>query len=462
MGMFVRQLRWAAAVLTVVIGAALSPAPAAGHDIPDQIVLRAFVKPDAERLHFLVRVPLAMLMSIGMPKRGPGYLSLGQLDDSMARAADATARGIRLYENGVQLAPRASRARISQPSEDAFGSFDEAAGHIAGPPLPETANVFWNQGYFDLWLEYPITSAASRFALDIQAGAGLSERTKLFVQFLPPAGAAHVYEVHGGHGWLELDPTWYSAAWTFVQLGFQHILDGIDHLLFLFCLVLPFRARQFGTLAAIITSFTVAHSITLIAGATGFVPSGDWFPPLVETLIAMSITYMAIENIVIVWFKGDASSNLRWRWALTGLFGLIHGFGFSFVLQQDLQLAGSHFLLSLLAFNVGVELGQLAVLLVTMPVLAVLLRGPQARRAGVVILSALAAHTAWHWMLERIEALRFVRWPELEPGRVVLVLVGLALIGLAVGGLRRFRNGALLRPAAVREMLERQQPGVRR
>ena len=128
-------------------------------------------------------------------------------------------------------------------------------------------------GGFD-GMEYPITADDSRFALDMLAGAALSSRTKLFVQFLPPGGEPRVYEVHGGHGWLELDPSWYSAAWSFVRLGFQHILDGIDHLLFLLCLVLPFRMRQFWTLAGIITSFTVAHSITLIAGAAGLIPAG--------------------------------------------------------------------------------------------------------------------------------------------------------------------------------------------
>ena len=127
--------------------------------------------------------------------------------------------------------------------------------------------MFWNQGYFDRPPEISDRFGEdSDFALDMRAGAALADRLKLFVDFLPPDGAARIYQVHGGHGWLELDPSWFAAAWTFMQLGFDHILDGIDHLLFLFCLVLPFRLRQFWTLAGIITSFTVAHSITLIAG----------------------------------------------------------------------------------------------------------------------------------------------------------------------------------------------------
>jgi HupE / UreJ protein len=112
------------------------------------------------------------------------------------------------------------------------------------------------------------------------------------------------------------------------------------------------------------------------------------------------------------------------------------------VLQQDLQLAGSHLLLSLLAFNVGVELGQLTVLLLVVPALAVLLQRPIARRAGVVILSALVAHVAWHWMVERLEALRFVRWPSVDAAALGWMLAGLVLLALIGGTLWLARKEA--------------------
>src|ERR1051326_8945271 len=93
------------------------------------------------------------------------------------------------------------------------------------------------------------------------------------------------------------NPSWTQAAGQFVKLGFEHILDGTDHLLFLFCLVIPFRRLR--SLVAVVTSFTVAHSITLIASAYNIAPDALWFPPLIETLIATSIVYMALENIVL-------------------------------------------------------------------------------------------------------------------------------------------------------------------
>ena len=85
------------------------------------------------------------------------------------------------------------------------------------------------------------------------------------MRFLPPDGAVRAFEYTGDPGLVRLDPRWHQSALRFVRLGFEHILDGIDHLLFLFCLVIPFR--RFGQLVLIVTSFTVAHSITLIASA---------------------------------------------------------------------------------------------------------------------------------------------------------------------------------------------------
>ncbi len=152
--------------------------------------------------------------------------------------------------------------------------------------------------------------------------------------------------------------------WRFLELGCRHILGGFDHLLFLFCLVLPFRRLR--SLVALVTSFTVAHSITLIASAIGQAPDALWFPPLIEVLIALSILYMAFENIV--------GARLHRRQVITFGFGLIHGFGFSFLLRETFQFGGAHLVTSLLAFNIGVELGQLLVLVLLIPAFQILFR----------------------------------------------------------------------------------------
>jgi hypothetical protein len=436
-------------LLAVVLGVVVVSTPARAHDIPDEIVLHGFVKPEGDRLHFLVRVPLAMLLSMNLPKRGHGFLDLARIDEKLQPSAAATAREIELYENGILLRPSRAVARISQPSDRSFETYARALDTIEGPKLPDTTDVFWNQGYFDAHLEYAIRSERSDFSLNMRLAPGLSGRLKLIVRFLPPDGPTRAYQLHGGAGHVMLDPRWHQAAWVFVKFGFFHILDGIDHLLFLLCLVIPFRRLNW-SLLAVITSFTVAHSITLIASAYDLVPGGAWFRPLIETLIATSIVYMALENIV--------APDLRRRWLITGAFGLVHGFGFSFALKQDLQFAGSHLLLSLLSFNVGVELGQILVLLVALPALALLFQRVVPERLGTVILSALLAHTGWHWMIERGEALRRVQWPAFDATSTTALArwaLGVLLLGGAMWLAFRRRRKAEGPPAPIAGLARR-------
>ena len=224
---------------------------------------------------------------------------------------------------------------------------------------------------------------------------------------------------------VRLDPRWFQAALRFVRLGFLHILDGVDHLLFILCLVIPFRRMR--GLLPIVTAFTVAHSITLIASAMGLAPNALWFPPLIETLIAASIVYMALENIV--------GARLERRWLVAFGFGLVHGFGFSFALRESLQFAGSHLLTALLSFNVGVELGQIFVLVLAIPALDWLFHRVVAERMGTIILSALVAHTAWHWMTARGAQLAQyeLTWPIVSVGLMVTAMRWAMLLLVCVG-----------------------------
>jgi len=291
--------------------------------------------------------------------------------------------------------------------------------------LPEDTAIFWNQTLLDVLFDYPIQSEQSRFS--IHPGLGrLGLRVVTVLRFLPPNGAVRAFEFTGDPGIVRLDPRWHQAALRFVDLGFFHILSGTDHLLFLLCLVIPFR--RLGALIPVVTAFTIAHSITLIASAYNFVPHLLWFSPLIETLIAASIVYMALENIV-------GGSTLQRRWMMAFGFGLVHGFGFSFALREALQFAGSHLLASLLAFNIGVEIGQLLVLVLLVPALQLLFSRAVPERTGTIILSALVAHTGWNWMLDRGSILRQYRfeWPVLGSALLAGALRSLVFLLLLAG-----------------------------
>jgi hypothetical protein len=419
----------------------LSPR-AVAHDIPNDVTVQAFLKPSGDRAHLLVRVPLKAMRDIVFPEKGTGYLDLERVPPLLPDAAVLWISDfIDLYEGDTRLPkPKVVATQISLESDRSFADYDTALAHVTGQPLPADTNVVWNQVMLDVLFDYPIRSDRSEFS--IHPGlARLGLRVVTVLRFLPPAGVVRAFEYDGDPGLVRLDPRWYQAALRFVNLGFFHILDGTDHLLFLFCLVIPFR--RFRALIPIVTSFTVAHSITLIASAYNFAPDALWFPPLIETLIAMSIVYMALENIV-------GTSNVHRRWIITFGFGLVHGFGFSFVLRQTLQFAGSHMLTSLLSFNVGVELGQLLVLVLLIPLLEVLFRYVVAERMGTIILSALVAHTGWHWMIDRGSQLSQFRWqwPVITAAMLVSLMHWLMAIVFLAGLL--WLVFGVLRPRAVR------------
>lgn len=363
------------------------------HDIPLDVAVHMLVRPEGDRLQLLVRMPLESVRDVEFPEFGPGYLDIERLSPQLTDLANLwLVHDVEVFEDGSRLAtPQVAATQISIQSDRSFASADEAFAHVRQPLPPNSENLVWSQVWFDVLLEYPITSDQASFSMR-PGMERLAARVVSTLRFSPPGGAVRIYEFEGDPGVVPLDPRWNQAAWRFVESGFFHILDGVDHLLFLLCLVVPFR--RVWPLVGVVTAFTIAHSITLVASAYGLAPDGLWFPPLIETLIAVSIVWMALENIV-----GVTPQNRRWMFALG--FGLVHGFGFSFLLRQTLQFAGEHMLTSLVAFNIGVELGQLLVLLVLVPALGLLFRYVVAERMGTIILSAIVAHTAWHWMTER-------------------------------------------------------------
>jgi hypothetical protein len=437
-------------------------AAASAHDIPTDVTVQAFVKPEGQRLRVLVRVPLKAMRDVQFPLRGPGFLDLANAGPVLRDAAVLWIAGsLELFEGDTRLgSPGVSGTRVSLPSDRSFGSYDAALTHVSGSPLSNETDIPWDQAMLDVLLEYPIASDQSVFSIHPSL-ARLGLRVVTVLRFLPPGGTVRAFEFAGDPGLVRLDPRWHQAALRFVRLGFLHILDGTDHLLFLLCLVIPFRRVR--ELVIMVTAFTAGHSVTLIASAWNAGPGGLWFPPFVETIIAASIVTMALENIVLA-----ARGQPTWRglgqrrWVMAFAFGLVHGFGFSFALRESLQFAGAHLLTSLLSFNVGVELGQLLVLVLIVPALHLLFRFVVAERIGTIILSALVAHTGWHWTVDRWGSLRQFGWPSFDAAslamfvRLLMVIVAAGAVAWMVAGLLAGRP----RPAPEPETQEDERSGV--
>jgi hydrogenase/urease accessory protein HupE len=177
----------------------------------------------------------------------------------------------------------------------------------------------------------------------------------------------------------------------FLRLGIEHIWTGYDHLLFLFALLIVCRSLR--SIVAIISCFTLAHSLTLALATLGVV---NFSARLTEPAIAASIVFVGLENLVR---RGDEP---RGRWALTFAFGLIHGFGFASVLR-DLGVGqhGDGVVWPLFTFNLGVEIGQIVVAAIVLPIVWYARRNERFVRAGIPILSAIVAGAGTYWLLQR-------------------------------------------------------------
>ena len=392
------------------------------HEFKLDAVINAFVKIEPGEALLVVRAPLYLFKSARFPVNNV-EIDVDRSAPAIERSLVAIQQNITVFENGRPLVASHATGRLSLPSDRSFESYELATQHIA-EPLERGTGIYIDQGYVDARITYPISSPGSEFSIRTTAGPELGDYLKLALRYMPAGEGGRAMVITSNSGTVALNPTWVRAAAGFTRLGIAHILTGYDHLLFLLCLVIPLRGwRQ---ILSVITVFTVAHSFTLLGSAFELAPSGAWFPPFVEMAIAASIVYMALENIIGV--------NLERRVLITGLFGLVHGFGFAYGLQENFQFAGTHLLVSLFAFNVGIELGQIAVLIVMLPALALIRRYVLPGRVGMIILSAIVADTGWHWMVDRADVLLKTPWPRPTAAGLAVLAVWIAGMFLAAGG----------------------------
>jgi hypothetical protein len=353
-----------------------------------------------------------------------------------------------IYENDARLSePQVVQTRVSLASDNSFASYSDAWAHVTGAGLPESVQVFPDQAMLDVLFDYPIRSDRSVFAIHSRL-ARLGGKVTTRIRFLPPDGArdqtVRAYGFQGDPGLFQLNPRWRDAIRRFFPLGVSQILKGSDYLLFLFCVVLVFR--KFLALVPFFVAFVAGHTITLYAAAYNLAPDALWFPVLFEALIAISIVYMGFEAIF-------AETHAPHREMIALVLGLVYGFGFAFALRQALQFSGTHVPAAIFSFHAGIEVGQLLALALLIPLVNLLFRCGVPARIGTIFLAALAVHTGWHRMLDRVQWLGSAQfpWPALDPVRL-----GIAqnwLIVLLVLGCLTYIAWAVFRPRMVRSRL---------
>src|SRR5207244_3237601 len=263
-----------------------------------------------------------------------------------------------------------------------------------------------------------------------------------------PAGHAHLAKVSFAGGQVsqrvvqadapafevEQRAGFWAAARRFLVLGIEHIFTGYDHIAFLIGLLL--LGGSFKELVQIVTAFTVAHSITLALATLAIV---NPTPRIIEPLIAASIVYVAAENLWAL-RRGTSASALRHRWMLTFAFGLVHGFGFATVLRE-LHLPRSGLAAALVTFNLGVEVGQVCIVALAVPLLAALRRTRWFEPLGVR-LDELALREGAARRLEGLDVVAVLDLVQAVRGLIVAVLT--VVLRLRLGDLACVRAGVVV------------------
>lgn len=255
------------------------------------------------------------------------------------------------------------------------------------------------------WVATCGTAKIDRLVLDFTRFFALDQRHEAIVSVHAPGETVEPIVVRGSDPILTITPGETTSVLGWIRHGMDHIYGGLDHIAFVLTLLLIVSIQRVGgewklrspwlafkQTALIVTAFTIAHSASLIAASLGYISLPSRF---VESMIAASIVYTAIEDIV--------RPDVRWRYALTFGFGLVHGLGFASMLA--VLLPQEQIIVPLLTFNVGVELGQLTIVVVAIPVLWGLARlvGPVRYRRIVLPVAAVPlALLGIKWLIERV------------------------------------------------------------
>lgn len=377
------------AVFSCLVAVLLLGASAQGHFLLNVNLRVIHVQHLDTGVQVLLRLPLAYVVAnLAGPEQADGtqkpapytqnrmengqrmhYLDVDALRRDPEGLGRLVAQGHHLHVDGHELEASIETVRvypgISQPP---FASLHEALQAITNEPLYPAATdpTYVGDTVVDVALRYHAGGAVSRYTFSSSLNPGLPDQqdtTNLLFDHYP--GETLMFQQRGLlEQPLRVSRSAWAAAYTFVGKGIQHILAGYDHVLFVLCLILG--AVSFSSLLWRITGFTLGHTITLIVGFFGYLPTAGWFIPAVETAIALSIVYAAVVAILQ---KPEAAS----LWITTAI-GLLHGFGFAFVLHEILQIDAPHLWQSLLSFNLGVEIGQAGIVLAIWPALWLLAR----------------------------------------------------------------------------------------
>lgn len=415
-------MRLLVVLCTLLVG--LSAAPSQAHFKLNQNVRIHHVVHSDDGLDVYLRMPMSYLVAElvgpegadGLPTPAPytsnrledgvlmHYVAQEELRNDPDGFARIAADEIVLSVKGQIQAASVTVLRLHPlGTEPGFANLSEAKAALAsGDVFPASANeTYVGNVMVDIHLRYD-SGFVGAYSLSHRSNPELQGQEDTANLILDYNGQAiRTFRATGlMHDPVNVSGSTTAAAATFIVEGVRHILEGPDHVLFVLCMIIG--ALNLRSLLARVTGFTIGHTVTLILGFFGIAPSGAWFIPTVELAIALSIVYAAVMAVTA---SNQEHGDLK-AFGITSSIGLLHGFGFSFMLHQILQVDAPNVWHSLLAFNIGVEIGQLMIVLLVWPLVLFLRKQPRKIWIGSrATVAACAAVIAMVWVVERAEFL---------------------------------------------------------
>ncbi|WP_391120140.1 HupE/UreJ family protein [Psychrobacillus sp. L3] len=296
---------------------------------------------------FIIDTQSIIEMIDGVDSNKDGKLETSELDENGHHLDELVDESLALDKGAFELTPTLEKMELIDKDNKQFLKFTFTfEGFLPGDTIVLTDGFYVsdeNTNYINL-----VTAAYGDQTTETVLQGNERSWTMLFAEEQIPQGEGDVSTPAPVH---KPSSPWFS----FLKLGMFHILTGYDHLLFLIALLL--RKQTLKQYIGIVTAFTIAHSITLSLSVLDIVNLPSLF---VESVIALSIVYVALENI----FR----KKIQHRWGITFAFGLIHGLGFADLLKE-MALPKSHLAIALVSFNVGIEVIQLAIVMICLPIL---------------------------------------------------------------------------------------------
>ncbi len=328
------------------------------------------------------------------------YLDLPAIRKSPLEFASLAERGQIFAVDGKALAAEIVKIGIHPSFEQPpFSSLNEARRAFEDGVFPyDEQELYVGDTVTDLLLRYRHDQPIDSYSYQSLFNAGIEgqeDTANLILDHFP--GNIRIFRLTGLlNEPVQIRNSEWAVISTFIKQGVIHILEGLDHVLFILCLTLG-AAHLVGLLWRI-TGFTVGHTVTLVLGFFGYVPSGPWFIPAVETAIALSIIYAAAIALYPIRYASESIFSFA---VVTGI-GLLHGLGFSFVLHDLLLPGGAHQWKSLITFNIGVEIGQVLIVVVVWCIYLILHRiSPKVDNFTRWLLMLISIGLATYWAVER-------------------------------------------------------------